>query len=76
MNGFYKVKGTFYNDNKEHCGVVIGENEGELMTKVMAFYGADNINEITFWFGEGYDYDVIELEDFKDCPLFDFHKNF
>ena len=73
MNGFYKIKGTFYNDNEEHYGVVMGENEGELMTKVMKFYGAENINEITFWFSEGYDCDVIELEDLKDCPLFDFH---
>ena len=72
MNGFYRVKGNFYNTNEEHTGVVVGENEGELMIKVMQFYGANNINEITFWFGEGYDYDVIEFEDFKDCPLFDF----
>ena len=46
------------------------------MNKVMSYYGRDNIEQVTFWFGENYSEDVIEIKDFKDCPLFDFHQKF
>ena len=29
--------------------------------------------EVTFWFGENFDTDIVGIEDFKECPLFDFH---
>ena len=73
MNAFYKVK-TYYDDKAEDCsGVAVGIDEGDIMNKVMAYYGRDNVEQVSFWFGEFYTNDVIELEDFKDCPLFDFH---
>lgn len=70
MNGFYKVKGPYFDQDKEYCGVVVGEDEADLMRKVVEYY--DKPVQITFWFGENFDQDVIELEDFKECPLFDF----
>lgn len=74
MNAFYKVKASYYGeDSKEHSGVVVGNDEGDLMNKVMTYYGHDNVEQVSFWFGEFYDSDVIEIDDFKDCPLFDFH---
>lgn len=74
MNGFYKVKGTWDTNEEKHYGVVVGENEAELMSKVIEYYGRENVERVSFWFGEFYDCDVIEVEDFKGCPLFDFSK--
>ena len=31
MNGFYKVKDAYFDENKEYCGVVVGEDEADLM---------------------------------------------
>ena len=79
MNAFYKVKASFWsenNKNTEYCGVAIGNDEGDIMNKVMSYYGRDNVEQVSFWFGENYSEDVIEIEDFKDCPLFDFHQKF
>jgi len=74
MNGFYKVKVNNYGEKPEEwSGVVVGNDEGDLMNKVMKYYGHDNVEQISFWFGEFYDNDVVEFDDFKDCPLFDFH---
>lgn len=79
MNAFYKVKTGFWSENNEdieRCGVAIGNDEGDIMNKVMSYYGRDNVEQVTFWFGENCEEDVIEIEDFKDCPLFDFHQKF
>lgn len=73
MNAFYKVKTYYDNEAEERSGVAVGIDEGDIMNKVMAYYGRDNVEQVSFWFGEFYTNDVIELEDFKDCPLFDFH---
>lgn len=74
MNAFYKVKTCYYNeDNKEHSGVAVGTDEGDIMNKVMAYYGRENVEQVSFWFGEFYEDDVVEFDDFKECPLFDFH---
>lgn len=74
MNAFYKVKTCYYGeDNKEHPGVAVGTDEGDIMNKVMTYYGRENVEQISFWFGEFYEDDVVEFDDFKECPLFDFH---
>ena len=74
MNGFYKVKvGYWGEDSKEHSGVVVGADEGDIMKKVMSYYGRDDVEQVSFWFGEFCEEDVVEFDDFKDCPLFDFH---
>lgn len=74
MNAFYKVKTCYYDeDNKEHSGVAVGTDEGDIMHKVMAYYGRENVEQVSFWFGEFYEDDVVEFDDFKECPLFDFH---
>ena len=73
MNAFYKIKGDpSWGDGKDICGVVVGEDEADLMRKITNTYH-DMLVEVTFWFGENYDGDIIEIEDFKECPLFDFH---
>lgn len=70
MNGFYKVKSNNYSDIVECSGVVFGEDEADMMKKIVDAY---NPTEVTFWFGENFDADIVEIEDFKECPLFDFH---
>lgn len=71
MNAFYKAKVDYWDDNKEYSGVVVGNDEGDLMNKVMKYYGRENVEQVSFWFGEFYEDDVIEVDDFKECPLFD-----
>ena len=73
MNAFYKVKANWGEGIKEKSGVAVGTDEGDIMNKTMAYYGRENVEQISFWFGEFYEDDVIELDDFKECPLFDFH---
>ena len=70
MNAFYKVKTTDYTDTVEFSGIVFGEDEADMMKKIVEAY---NPTEVTFWFGENFDADIVEIEDFKECPLFDFH---
>ena len=70
MNGFYKVKSNNYSETVECSGVVFGEDEAAMMKKIVDAY---NPTEVTFWFGENFDADIVEINDFKDCPLFDFH---
>lgn len=72
MNAFYKVKTDFWNEKSECAGVVVGTDESDIMNKVMNFYGRENVEQITFWFSENCEDDIIEFEDFKECPLFDF----
>lgn len=72
MNAFYKVKADFWNEKFECAGVVVGTDESDIMNKVMNFYGRENVEQITFWFSENCKDDIIEFEDFKECPLFDF----
>ena len=69
MNGFYKVKSNNYSETVECSGVVFGEDEVDMMKKIVDAY---NPTEVTFWFGENFDADIVEIEDFKECPLFDF----
>lgn len=71
MNAFYKVKVDYWGNDKEHSGVVIGIDEGDLMNKVMKYYGRENVEQVYFWFGEFCEDDVVEMEDLKECPLFD-----
>lgn len=74
MNAFYKVKTCYYDENnEEHSGVAVGNDEGDIMNKIVDYYGRENIEQISFWFGEFYENDIVEFDDFKDCPLFDFH---
>lgn len=70
MNAFYKVKTTDYMEPVEFSGVVFGENEPDMMRKIVEAYTP---LQVTFWFGENFDADIVEINDFKDCPLFDFH---
>ena len=70
MNAFYKVKTTDYTDTVKFSGIVFGKDEADMMKKIVEAY---NPTEVTFWFGENFDTDIVELDDFKDCPLFDFH---
>ena len=71
MNAFYKVKGDpYWDDGKDKCGVVVGKDEADIMRKVANCY-KDMLVEVTFWFGENYTDDIIELNDFNECPLFD-----
>ena len=70
MNAFYKVKSNDGSEAVECSGVVFGEDEADMMKKIVdAYYPT----EVTFWFGENFDTDTVEIEDFKACPLFDFH---
>ena len=71
MNGFYKVKSNLYGDDIEYSGIVFGEDEADMMRKIVQAY--DGPTQISFWFGENFDSDIVEIEDFKECPLFDFH---
>lgn len=74
MNAFYKVKANYWGEgSKEIPGVAVGADEGDIMNKIMAYYGRENVEQISFWFGEFYEDDVVEFDDFKECPLFDFH---
>ena len=70
MNAFYKVKTTDYTNTVEFSGIVFGKDEADMMKKIVEAY---NPTEVTFWFGENFDTDIVEIDDFKDCPLFDFH---
>ena len=69
MNAFYKVKTTDYTNTVEFSGIVFGKDEADMMKKIIDAY---NPTEVTFWFGENFDTDIVEIDDFKDCPLFDF----
>lgn len=73
MNAFYKVKVDYWGEGSKEgrCGVVVGNDESDIMSKTMHYYGRENVEQITFWFGENFEEDVIEFEDFKDCSLFD-----
>ena len=71
MNAFYKVKVYENYDPIEHCGITIGNDEGDIMNKTMSYYGREDVEQITFWFNENYGADVVDIEDFKECPLFD-----
>ena len=74
MNAFYKVKvGYWGEDGQEHSGAAVGNDEGAIMNQVMEYYGRENVEQVSFWFSENCENDVIELKDFKECPLFDFH---
>ncbi len=74
MNAFYKVKTCYYEgDNKERPGIAVGHDEGDIMNKIVAYYGRENILQISFWFSEFYEEDVVEVDDIKECPIFDFH---
>ena len=74
MNAFYKVKTCYYEgDNKERPGIAVGRDEGDIMNKIVAYYGRENILQISFWFSEFYEEDVVEVDDIKECPIFDFH---
>lgn len=70
MNGFYKVKSNNYSEMVEYSGIVFGEDEADMMKKIVEAYSP---TEVTFWFGENFDTDIVGIEDFKECPLFDFH---
>lgn len=70
MNAFYKIKSYDCSETIECSGVVFGEDEADMMKKIVNDY---NPTEVTFWFGENFDSDTVEIKDFKDCPLFDFH---
>jgi len=71
MNAFYKVNLDYLGGLSENYGVAVGNDEGDIMNKVMHYYGNENVTQITFWFGENYNTDIIEIDDFKECPLFD-----
>ena len=73
MNAFYKVKANYWGeDSKEIPGVAVGTDEGDIMNKIMAYYGRENVEQVSFWFGEFYEDDVVEFDEFKECPLLDF----
>lgn len=71
MNAFYKVKSGLYGDDIEYSGIVFGEDEADMMRKIVQAY--DGPVQISFWFSENFDSDIVGIEDFKECPLFDFH---
>lgn len=74
MNAFYKVKANYWGEgSKEIPGVAVGTDEGDIMNKIMAYYGRENVEQVSFWFGEFYEDDVVEFDEFKECPLLDFH---
>lgn len=77
MNSFYKVKVDYWNeDPKEYSGIVVGVDEGDMMKKLMDYYGRDDVTQVSFWFGDFYENDIVEFDDLKDCPLFDFPQDF
>ena len=75
MYAFYKVKTDYWEEGNKNelCGVVIGNDEGDIMNKIMAYYGRENVEQVSFWFNVRYEDNVIEIKDFEDCPLFDFN---
>ena len=73
MNLFYKVKTVDYPE-PIHEGVAVGDYIGQIAQKIVDYYGNTQVEELTLRFGEFYEEDVIELDDFYDCPLFDFKK--
>ena len=74
MNAFYKVKTNYWGEgSKEIPGVAVGTDEGDIMNKIMAYYGRENVEQVSFWFGEFYEDDVVEFDEFKECPVLDFH---
>lgn len=73
MNLFYKAKVVDY-PKPIHEGVAVGDNIGQITQKIVDYYGNSQVEELTLWFGEFDEEDVIELDDFYDCPLFDFKK--
>ena len=73
MNAFYSIETLDYSVPIVN-GVVVGEDEGSLMQKVIKYYGRNHIKKVTFWFSDFDEADVVEIEDFEECPLFDFKK--
>ena len=65
MNAFFKVKAF----NEIYSGVVFGEDEKDIMAKTIECYEPE---EVTFFFGECFDGNIVELADLKESPLFDF----
>lgn len=68
MNAFYKIKYYVDCDPQEDVGVVVAEDEGEMMLRLKKYYG--DFDEVTIRFNENYESDVIPQEDFVSGTKF------